>query len=137
MLKENQDELAKIEQLHETDMKASKVQDFDILLSLWTDDGVLLPPNEPPIIGKKAVAEMMKKQQEASKDYKLIEYVHEFKEIKIIGDWAFEWGYYRGTAVPIAGGEPIRESGKLMRILKREYDGSWKAARAIYTVDRF
>jgi ketosteroid isomerase-like protein len=36
---------------------------------------------------------------------------------------------------PRAAGEQVRTSGKLMRILQRQPDGSWKIHRTINTVD--
>lgn len=128
-------DLAKIQQLHETDKKASMAHDFDTLLSLWSDDGVLISPDGPPIQGKKAIAKQMEIYRESGKNYKVIEYEQNFEEIKIFVDWAFEWGSYRGTTVAIESGESITETGKLMRILMRQSDGNWKCARAIWNVD--
>jgi len=128
-------DIEKIEELHKTDMKASLEQDFDTLLSLWTEDGVLILPNQEPVKGIEAIRKMMDGQRKESKNYSITEYVHNFKEVKVIGEWAFEWGTYRGTMVPKNGGDPVTETGKLMRILKKQPDGSWKAARAIGIAD--
>ena len=129
------DDLAKIEQLHQTDMKAAKEGDIATLSSLMSDDFTLIALNAEPIIGKEANVKILDQQLKLQENYKVIEYIHDFKEVKIIDDWAYEWGTYRGTTVPIAGGEPIKESGKLMRILKKQSDGSWKITRAIWNVD--
>ena len=43
---DEQDALAGIKELHRKDIEASKARDFEILLSLWTDDGVLLELSE-------------------------------------------------------------------------------------------
>jgi uncharacterized protein (TIGR02246 family) len=135
MNRENIDDLLKIQQFHETDKKASMTHDYKTLLSLWTDDGVLISPDGPAIQGKKAIVKQMEKYREAGKNYKVTEYEHKFEEIKIIDDWAFEWGNYRGTTEVIDTGERTTETGKLMRILKRQPDGHWKCARAIWNVD--
>jgi hypothetical protein len=42
---------------------------------------------------------------------------------------------YRHIRRPRDGGETVRTSGKLMRILQRQQDGSWKIHRSIATVD--
>ena len=128
-------DLDKIEELHKTDMKASLEQDFETLISLWTDDGVLILPNQEPVRGIEALRKMMEEQREESKAYSITEYVHDFKEVKVIGEWAFEWGIYRGTMVMKDGGEPVSETGKLMRILKKQPDGNWKVSRAIGIAD--
>ncbi len=128
---DDQEALAGIEELHRKDIAASKARDFKTLLSLWTEDGVLLLPGRKPIVGKEAIKAYMDEQAEISRTYKIKKYEHEWQEIKIIGDWAFEWGFYEGEAEMIKGGEIIREQGKLLRILRKQKDGSWKAARAI------
>ena len=42
-----------------------------------------------------------------------------------------EWGYFSGKVEMVDSGEIVRQKGKLLRILKRQEDGSWKCARAI------
>ena len=69
-------------------------------------------------------------------EYEVTKYEHNFKERKIIGDWAFEWGTYISAAAPKDDGSPVESSGKLLRILKRQSDGEWKVARAIWNIDR-
>ena len=74
-------------------------------------------------------------QGNAEPDYRITEYVHNFEERKILGDWAFEWGSYVSAAEPLPEGGPIRATGKLLRILRRQADGTWKVARAIWNHD--
>jgi ketosteroid isomerase-like protein len=64
-----------------------------------------------------------------------VDYVVEFEEITVVGDYAFEWGTYRGAARPRAGGSDMTYSGKLMRILQRQPDGAWKMHRTMVTSD--
>ena len=109
--------------------------DFDTLLSLWTKDGVLISPDGAAVKGKRAIAKQMENYSDAGKAYQVVEYEHNFEEIKIIGEWAFEWGSYRVTTVTIETSESQTETGNLMRILKRQPDGDWKCARAIWNVD--
>jgi hypothetical protein len=45
---------------------------------------------------------------------------------------AFEWGYFTASFVESSGGEEKRLRGKLLRVLKKQPDGSWKAARAMW-----
>jgi uncharacterized protein (TIGR02246 family) len=123
--------LAAIQELHAKDIEASKARDFDTLLSLWTEDGVLLEPGKEPVIGIEAIRAYMEEQKEVSQTYKITKYDHRWEEIKVIGDWAFEWGYFDAAAEMIGTGEVIEQKGKLLRLLKKQKDGSWKAARVI------
>ncbi len=131
-----EEDLAQIEKLHEMDMKASKEQDYAKLLSLCTEDCVMLPADEEPIIGIEAIKKRMEQYQTVSKNLQVKEYLQDFKEVEVMGDWAFEWGSYQGVAIAMESGEAITQSGKLMRILKRQGDGTWKVARSIWNVDK-
>ena len=84
------------------------------------------------IIGKEAVWASMQQSAEEENQYEILEYVHDFDEVKIVGDWAYEWGTFRGAYRPIEGGEIIRAKQRLFRILRRQSDGSWKVARAMW-----
>lgn len=126
-----QEDLAGIEELHRKDIAASKARDFKTLLSLWTEDGVLLLPGTKPIIGLDALKVYMDEQAKISQTYKIKKYEHKWEEIKVIGDWAFEWGFFKAEAEMMKDGEIIKEQGKLLRILRKQKDGIWKVARAI------
>jgi len=54
-------------------------------------------------------------------------YHAEIKDLQIAGDWAFEWGYF--SYKKSANIKPGR--GKVLRVIKRQPDGSWKFARVI------
>jgi uncharacterized protein (TIGR02246 family) len=129
------DDRRAIAELHETDMAASKDRDVPTLLSLCSEDCVLLPPGEDPIVGQEAIRESLERDQGQELDYVITEYVHEFAEVKVLGAWAFEWGTFRAVAEPVGGGAPIRSSGKILRILERQADGVWKVARSIWNND--
>lgn len=126
-------DLDKIIELDEQDVAASKTQDFSTLLSLWDDEGVALPPGGDPIIGMEALKIWLQGNEEP--DFHVTEYVHDFKDRKVVGDWAFEWGMYLSAAEPLDDWESIKQTGKLLRILRRQPDSTWKVAIAIWNVD--
>lgn len=130
-----QEALAGIEELHQKDITASKARDFETLLSLWTEDGVLLEPGKKPVIGKEGLKAYMDEQAKISETYDILKYEHKWEEIKVIGDWAFEWGFFDAEAEIKVSGEIIKQQGKLLRILKKQKNGSWKCARAIGSYD--
>lgn len=128
-------DLAAIEELHQKDQLASLNGDLETLLSLFTEDGILIPPEGKIIQGREELKEMLLGNQNQFKDYKIIEYVHDFKEVKVIGDYAYEWGTYKGKYKSRETDEEITGSGKLLRILVRQKDGSWKVSRSIWNVE--
>jgi uncharacterized protein (TIGR02246 family) len=124
----------KIEELHQTDMKASMANDVDTLLGLWTEDGVMIRPEGEPVIGKKAITRAMESYREQLKNITVTQYLIDFKEVKIIGDHAYEWGeFHHKYFTKDNPGQELEQKGRLMRILRRLPDGKWKVARAIWT----
>jgi ketosteroid isomerase-like protein len=77
-----------IRELDDRDIEASMSQDSAALLALWADDGVALPPDGDPVVGKEALRAWLCGSAET--DYRITEYVHTFMERKILGEWAFE-----------------------------------------------
>lgn len=126
-------DLERIQALDERDIAASLQRDHEALLDLWDENGVALPPGQPPVHGRDALDAWLSDEDEP--EYRVTEYVHNFIERKINGDWAFEWGTFVSAAEPLGEGEPVRSSGKLLRILRRQEDGGWKVSHSIWNVD--
>ena len=120
-----------IEAINQRDVQFALANDAAGLMSQWTDDIVLLPSAGPILRGRSVIAEGFRGVESSEN----LEYVLDIQEIKVLGDHAFEWGTYHYGIRPRAGGETVRTSGKLMRILQRQPDGSWKIYRGIVTVD--
>jgi ketosteroid isomerase-like protein len=130
-----QEEIKKIQELHQKDQKAAKEKNLEVLVSLCTNDCVMLPPDEDPIIGIRAIKEWIRKNLALQEGYEITEYSQNFEEIKVIGNWAFEWGTFSGSARLLTGGPEIQSSGKIFRMLQRQPDKSWKVARSIWAND--
>ena len=128
------EKLAAVDKLHKTDKEASLKGDFDTLITLLTNDCVLIPPDRAPIAGKTAIQKYFDEQKKFLCGIEIIEYRHDFKEIKILGDWAYEWGYFSNTAKSKGGEDRIKGRGKIFRILELQDNGSWKVARSIWNI---
>jgi len=126
-----ENDLRAIEAINQRDMQFALAGDKAMMISQWTDDFVLLPPAGPILRGRSVIAEALG----GGEDPDILEYVLDIQEVKVLGDHAFQWGTYRYRIRPRAGGEPVRAGGKLMRILQRQPDGSWKIHRGIFTAD--
>lgn len=127
-------DLEAIERLHEEDRRATLALDADALIDLWTDDGVMLRPGSPPVVGKKAIAEVIRAWNPNPEQVTIIRNDIDFREIEIVGDWAFEYGTYESVWRESGSEEPLSMSGNLLRLLRRQPDGSWRCARAIWNV---
>jgi ketosteroid isomerase-like protein len=54
------------------------------------------------------------------------------EEIIVAGDWAFHLSEYILLITPNEGGETMEEKGKIVEIVQKQPDGSWKFAREIW-----
>ena len=130
-----ENDLRAIEAINQRDVKFALAGDADMIISQWTDDFVVLQAAGTITRGRSANAAAAKNSKEQMKAFMPIEYNLDVQEITIAGDYAFEWGTYRGTARSLTGGESVNYIGKFMRILQRQPDGSWKMHRTMATTD--
>lgn len=117
-----------IRTLVEQEVAAANKGDVSALLSVWTEDGVRMQPNGPPVIGKKALEE----QYRAIFGYVTIDYAVVLEEVIVAGEWGFGRGTYTVTAIPKAGGEQTKDAGKFIDVYRQLPDGTWKFARHIW-----
>ena len=125
-------DLEAIEKLHQKDMTASKTGDFETLRSIMSDDAVVMPPGGKWIRGKEELDTNYRDMKDAISQFEVLDYMFDFEEVKILGNYAFEWGTIRGSMRPKGGGEIEYSTYKLMRILKKQSNGEWKVHRTIW-----
>jgi uncharacterized protein (TIGR02246 family) len=124
-------DLAAIQSFIKQDIAATLSQDQTALSDLWTNDAVRLGPGAPVDIGREAIRATNERFKAAQAGLRVISYVPEIKDVTIAGDWAFYWGYF--TASYVAGGEEKRMRAKVLAVLRKQPDGSWKCARGMST----
>lgn len=93
--------------MNEHDVNATLAMDTDAIISQWTDDFVVLQAGGPIVRGRSANAAAAKQSMEQMKAFMQIEYNLDVQEITIAGDYAFEWGTYRGSARSLTSGENV------------------------------
>jgi len=126
-------DLRAIEDLHRRDVAANKAYDVEALAALWTDDVVTMPPAMAPVVGKRANRELLASVEPQAKMLDILDYVQEWQEIQVLGDYAYEWGIFRSTVKPRNSAvDPLKAEFRVMRILKRQPDNSWKVYRSIW-----
>ena len=102
--------------------------DIDSWLSLWTEDGVQMPPDEPRVVGK----DQLRQRNGGALDLFAVDIEITNEEVEVDGSLAFSRGHYVATFSPKDGAPPIPVDGKFITILKRQTDGSWKIHRDIF-----
>jgi uncharacterized protein (TIGR02246 family) len=128
----HEQDLAGIEKLHRQDIAATLSDEPSALAELWTDDAVRLEPGSQAEIGKPAIRADDEREKAARPKAKVVSYAPEIKDVRIEGDLAFEWGYFTGSYKETPDGEVKTFRGKLLRVLQKQGDGSWKFARVMW-----
>src|SRR5688572_26667147 len=130
-----EEDLRAIEALNQHDVEAVKAGDAAALIAQWTEDLVAIPPAGAILRGREAYATVAEQTRDQMQAIEVVDNVVDFEEITVLGDHAYEWGTYRSRMRPRGGGEMMTFGGRLMRILQRQADGTWKMHRAIWTSD--
>jgi hypothetical protein len=65
----------------------------------------------------------------------ILELVQDWEEVRLLGEFACEQGIVR-YAVRDANGAILRETQRLVRLLRRQPDGEWRVLRAMWHAPR-
>jgi len=118
-----------IQRLHEQDKEATLSDSADQLAKLWDKEAIRFPADRPAEIGAAVIYADDKQWEMNSGRERSLCYDLETQDIQIAGDWAFEWGY---GSYKIAKGDKVSvQYGKVMRVMKKRSDGTWRFARAM------
>ena len=126
---ERKADLAAIERLHRADIEATLKQDQDSFANLWSKDAVNLQYPGPAVLGVKAIREAYGKFRSQYPDFKVLKYEPEVKDQQIADGWAIEVVNAKTTLQISAKENPVSMQAKVLRVLERQSDGSWKFAR--------
>jgi uncharacterized protein (TIGR02246 family) len=107
--------------------------DLNKWLGTLTDDVVFLPPDHPLASGKNAAGAWVK---ESFFDPFRMKLDVSFDEIEVLGDTAHAYGRFTLLLSPTGGGSDIEMVGKFINIFRRESDGAWRYARAMFNSDK-
>lgn len=122
-----------IEKLHQQDIAATLAGDPKALAELWTNDAVRLEPG-PAEVGRKLITAHDSEQKIAHPEFKILTYAPQIQDIKIVNGWAFEWGFFTSSYRDSMIGPTKSLRGKLLRVLEKQHDGSWKFARVMWNL---
>jgi ketosteroid isomerase-like protein len=128
---DGQSDFAGIERLHKLDERVTVLSDAKALQDEWTSDAVRLDPDGAVDVGKAAIYATDVHSFADSPGFAVVSYKPDIRDVKVAGEWAFEWGLFAAGFRPSAG-KPVEEAhGKLLRVLHRESTGEWKFARVM------
>ena len=124
-----QDDIDKVYQLHTKFMDAMVNQDVDLLMSLFTEDAMIMAPGEPAARGSGQVRSWFENAFGAAVTEKLDASNEEYFDG---GDCILETGEADWTTRPTAGGDPSTARMKWLAAWHRQPDGGWKIVRDIF-----
>jgi ketosteroid isomerase-like protein len=115
-----------LEAFNQTLATACDKMDQQTTASLWADDGVDLIQGMQPMIGKKVIADWLEGLPAQLQGAKMLYCKVDWRDVKIEGNFAYEWAITRQKIELPAPHDPIESEGKMLLILKRRPDGTWK-----------
>jgi glyoxylase-like metal-dependent hydrolase (beta-lactamase superfamily II)/ketosteroid isomerase-like protein len=127
-------DLSGIEAFRTAHDRAAAALNADALVALWTQDGIMLPSGLPPIVGKEAIGRFLHDTYASAEGAAYIRNEHKYLDTKVVGQWAFESGVFDTAWKTGASEEPFTMRGSMLRVLRRQPDGTWKCARAAWNI---
>jgi ketosteroid isomerase-like protein len=125
------EDIANIEDLRRRDVAASLAGEFENLKSLMDEQCIVLPPEAEPESGQVFLDRAADSSKDAKSQEQILKLTQDWEELQLFGDFAYERGIVRYTVRDVDG-EIVRETQRLMRILRRQDDGSWRVYRATW-----
>ena len=118
-------DIAAIKEIVSQYMFSCNAGDFDLFISLWSNEGIQMPNDTPARIGKAQIIEAMKP---SFRDFIMDIYINSIEEVRIFGDIGLTRCSYNLYVTPKAGGDKlaIEPDGKALTIYQRQIDGKWK-----------
>jgi uncharacterized protein (TIGR02246 family) len=113
---------------------ACRSMNHEAAAQLWADDGVDLLPGMEPMVGKPEISKWLLGLGEKMKGVKVLQCDVDWKETRVAGDVAYEWGINTQTVSVPDRSEPVKNKGKITLILRKQTDGSWKLALESWNV---
>jgi uncharacterized protein (TIGR02246 family) len=123
-----------IEQLHQEDVRATLSGDVHQLASLWDEDGVLMAPDAPTLIGRKEIETELQKDKDENPESKPVGYTPQVADLQVANGWAVEWGSFDAQTQDNSQKQPASFRGRFLRVLKKQADGSWKFSRVMWNL---
>jgi ketosteroid isomerase-like protein len=128
MSEANQQEIERVDETVDVEVRAVAEDDIDAYLAVLADDVHFLPPGLASIGGDELRAWL----REFLEQWRVEWLAYRHDETEVSGDLAFHRFSYSWRLEPKAGGQLQVAHGKGLHVLRRGGDGSWKIAREVW-----
>ena len=112
---------------------ASTSGDLNALVAFFTDDAVVMPPNDTTLFGTEEIREWWK---EYFQWFEVTSSVVTDSNLTVAGDQAFHRGSLSIVIQPKGKGEQIRDDVRSLIVWRRQTDGVWKISHQIWNSTR-
>ena len=109
--------------------KVSATRDLDLIVSFWAEDAIVMPPDHPAVVGKRAILEFIRQSLEIPGFSITWEPEHATIAVRERPGYLVERN--RTTFVD-ASGTPETQNGKVTTIWKKNSSGRWKCVFDIW-----
>jgi uncharacterized protein (TIGR02246 family) len=123
---------SEIEAFNQKYIAAHLKMDNAMVSSFWAEDGVSLLPGMAPLTGKKAIDKFFDEAVKPLAGYHMETMEIDFREIQVMGDWAYEWGLEHQVLRPADGKPTIEGRGNILLILHKNAQGEWKIKQEMW-----
>jgi ketosteroid isomerase-like protein len=120
------DEVAAVEAAADEYLAAMRAGDWPLVVQSFAEDAVRIPPHEEPHQGREAIEAWLGGIEE------LISYELTRDQIDGGNGFAYIRGTYAITLRPVGAPGPISDEGDFLEIWRKEPDGAWRGAEAIW-----
>jgi uncharacterized protein (TIGR02246 family) len=120
---------AAIKQVNAQWVAAVARADAAAVASAFTEDGMVMVPGSPTVVGRSAIEKAYVPALAVIRDFSLTT-----KELEVLDSTAIERGVYAMT-IALPGRAPAAEVGKYVVVWKRGGDGAWRKHRHIFSSD--
>jgi uncharacterized protein (TIGR02246 family) len=103
------------------------------ILAMWQEDGVSLLQGMDPIQGREAIGKFFDQAVAQIAGYHMKTMEIDFREIQVMGDWAYEWGIEHQALEPPPGKEAFDGRGNILLILHKNSNGEWKIKQEMWS----
>jgi hypothetical protein len=79
---------------------------------------VLLGQGEKPQVGKSTIQASLKQNFAANPNMKALKYVPEITDLQVVGDAAYEWGFFEATHQLSADSKPATFRARFLRVMR-------------------
>ena len=111
-------DLSALHLIAEQDSAIVMSRNWDVLAAEYTADAVRMPPNQPAVKGREAIRKWLEQMPPVTN------FSFQLVDLQGGGEFAFMHGRWSITAAPL-GADTVRDSGKILVVLRKQKDGSW------------